>query len=157
MRIRSQTLDRLLDYLVFLILLAMAASMILNVFCRFVLQFSLSWADELAQILLVWLTFLGAAIGVREKAHYAFEYLTGRLSDRRRRYFLLLSHVLTTLAILVLLYWSGQVAWGIRHWIMPATEISRAWVYGACPAGAILMLLYSTANIVTVWQGDKRR
>ena len=83
MRIRSQTFDRLLDYLVFLILLAMAASMILNVFCRFVLQFSLSWADELAQILLVWLTFLGAAIGIREKAHKVqMLFLRERDSDR---------------------------------------------------------------------------
>ncbi|MHC4677773.1 MAG: TRAP transporter small permease [Planctomycetota bacterium] len=83
---RSEALNRLLDYLIFLILLVMAAIMALNVFCRFILQFSLSWADEVAQILLVWLTFLGAAIGIREKSHYAFEYLAGRLSGGQRRF-----------------------------------------------------------------------
>ncbi|UCC99194.1 MAG: TRAP transporter small permease [Phycisphaerales bacterium] len=154
---RSETLNRLLDYLIFLILLVMATIMALNVFCRFVLLFSLSWVDEVAQILLVWLTFLGAAIGIRERAHYTFEYLAGRLSGRLRRYLLLLSHTLTTMAIGLLLYWSSQVAWGIRHWIMPATEISRAWVYGACPVGALLMLIYSIDNTMTIWYGDKTK
>lgn len=56
-------LDVTLDALLFAALAAMAGIVFVNVFCRFVLKFSLSWADEMAQVLMVWLTFLGAGDG----------------------------------------------------------------------------------------------
>ena len=66
-------LDRTLETLLFVTLASMTAVVAANVFCRFILNFSLSWGDELAQVLMVWMTFLGAAVGMRDKAHYAFD------------------------------------------------------------------------------------
>jgi tripartite ATP-independent transporter DctM subunit len=57
-------IDRLLDTSLWMILAAMAVIVSANVFCRFLLGFSIYWGDEVAQVLLVWLTFLGAAVGM---------------------------------------------------------------------------------------------
>ena len=75
----QQRLDAVLDGLLFVVLAAMTTIVSLNVFCRFVLKFSLSWADETAMILMVWLTFLGAAVAMRDRMHYAFDYLVRSL------------------------------------------------------------------------------
>jgi TRAP-type C4-dicarboxylate transport system permease small subunit len=139
--------NRSLDFLLFIILAAMALVVAGNVFCRFLLHFSLSWGDELALILMVWLTFLGAAVAVREKAHYAFDYLVRNLPPKPQKTFKQFTHVVSILAISCLLYWSTEVTWGIRIWVMPATEISRAWVYGACPVSCLFMLFYSIENL----------
>ena len=153
MRIIFIFLNKILDTLLFITLAAMAVIVATNVFCRFVLHFSLSWGDELAQVLMVWLTFLGAAVGVRERAHYAFDYLVRNLPQKTKTLFIVLSELIAIIAISVLLWWSTEVTIGIRGWIMPAMEISRALVYGACPIGCFFMLVYALRNLVTELYG----
>lgn len=73
MSIVFKILDRVLETMLFITLAGMSAVVASNVFCRFVLSFSFSWGDETAQILMVWLTFLGAAVATRDKSHFAFD------------------------------------------------------------------------------------
>ncbi len=146
-------IDKLLDWLLIMILAAMSLIVAANVFCRFLLNFSLYWGDELAQILLIWLTFLGAAVAVREKAHYVLNYLTGKLQGSFLKFFLIFRSVLSLMTILILLYFSAWVTWQIASWEMPATEVSRALVYGACPLGSLFMLYYALKNL---WEDTKK-
>jgi len=145
-----RAVDRLLDTLLFVVLAAMGAIVAANVFCRFVLQFSIYWGDEAAQALLVWLTFLGAAVAIRERSHYSFDYLARNSRGRLQLALGIVSRVITILALVGLFYWSLLVAWGIRPWIMPAMEISRVWVYAAGPVGCAFMLLYAARDLMRV-------
>ncbi len=131
------------------IMMSMTLVVAANVFCRFLLNFSLYWADETAQILLVWLTFLGAGLAVKEKSHYVLNFLLDKLTGKTRRVFVIIQQVLSIATISVLLYYSTIVTWQIRAWVMPATEISRAFVYAACPIGCMLMLYYSIQMVLT--------
>jgi TRAP-type transport system small permease protein len=139
--------DRVLDALLFGVLAAMAGIVAANVFCRFVLHFSIYWGDEAAQALLVWLTFLGAAVAVRERAHYAFDYLATHSRGTLQLAIGVTSRVCALLIMLAFLYWSARVTWGIRPWTMPAMGISRAYVYAAGPVGAAFMLLYAVRDL----------
>ena len=139
--------DKLLNAMLTLILGSMALIVAGNVFFRFVLNASLYWVDELAQILLVWLTFLGAALAVKEKTHYVLDFLINRLKGNLRKLCWVIQQFLLLLAIIILLYYSAIVTFQIRLWVMPATEISRFFVYAACPIGCILMLYYSIVNL----------
>ncbi len=141
-------IDKTLDYLLFIILAVMSLTMATNVFCRFILKFSIYWADELVQVLMVWLTFLGAAVAVRENAHYVFDYLSRKLKGKALITFMLISKAIGLSAIVLLLFFSTEVTIGIRSWIMPAMEVSRALVYGACPAGCIFMLIYGARDFL---------
>jgi TRAP-type C4-dicarboxylate transport system permease small subunit len=145
-----KALDRTLDLALFAVLAAMTAIVATNVFCRFVLDFSLYWGDESAQALLVWLTFLGAAVAVRDRAHYTFDYLARSARGRVRFGVILVGRVVEIIAVVGLLYWSLEVAWGIRPWIMPAMEISRVYVYAAGPIGSAFMLIYAVRDLVRV-------
>lgn len=60
------------------LLLAMVAVAGLGVIFRFVLHDSLSWSDELAAYLFVWLTCLGAAAGVKLRVHPEVRVLAER-------------------------------------------------------------------------------
>lgn len=146
-------LDRLLETLLLVTLASMVIVVASNVFCRFILRYSLSWGDETAQILLVWMTFLGAAVVTRDRGHFAFDYLVGNLPERAKRLAVIFNNMVVLAATAGLLYWSSIVTWQIRHWIMPATEISRAWVYVACPLGCIFILAYAARNFIYDLQG----
>lgn len=141
-------LDRVLDTMLFVILAAMVAVSGTNVFLRFVLDFSVAWADEVALALLVWLTFLGAAVAMREHSHYMFDYTRRSLEGDARFYLVLVGRLVTGVALACLLFWSAQVTWGVRDWVLPATQMSRALVYVACPLGCVFMLVYIGRDLV---------
>ena len=143
-----KTLNRIIDGALASILALMALAMAVNVFCRFVLKSPLSWADELSQSLMVWLTFIGAAAVLRDGTHYAFTYLDTVFSGKMKIIYEKVSQVLVLLAICLLLYWSIPVTLGIVSWSMPAMGISKVFVYGACPVGCILMLVYAVYGLI---------
>ena len=64
--------------------------------------------DELAGFLLVWLTFLGAVLARRERAHIGIRDLVRRLPRRGRQLAVLLEHVVM-LGLHLLLLWFGTV------------------------------------------------
>ena len=145
-------IDRALDLLLFAVLAGMAVVVTVNVFCRFVLKFSLSWADETAMILLVWLTFLGAAAAMRDRMHYAFDYLVRGLPLTLRRWVKLAGHIVALTMAVLLCFWSAKVCLLITDWVMPATSIRRSWVYVACPVGTAFLILYQVRNLIADWR-----
>lgn len=144
----NKTIDRALDVALIVILGAMSLLVAVNVFFRFMLNSSIYWGDEVALVLMVWLTFLGAAVSTRENEHYEFKYLIHKLTGRPLKWYLYTRHVINIVAILLLGFYSGKVAIEIYGWILPATEISRTFVYGACPLGCLFMLLYSIKRFI---------
>jgi len=141
-------IDKTLDYFLFFILASMSAIMTANVLSRFILNYPLYWGDELAQVLMVWLTFLGSAVAVREESHYSFDYLTRILKGSSLKVYVFISKAITLTAIILLLYWSTEVTIRINDWIMPAMGYSRSLVYGACPVGCVFMLYYGIRDLL---------
>lgn len=144
----KKTINRSLDHVLIFILAAMSILVAVNVFFRFVLNASIYWGDEVALVLMVWLTFLGAAVATREREHYEFKYLALKLKGSALKGYLYTRHVITIIAIILLGYYSAKVAIEIHSWILPATEISRTFVYAACPLGCVLMLFYSVEEFI---------
>lgn len=141
-------LNKTIEYLLAAILAVMSFTMAANVFCRSSLGFSLSWADELSQSLLVWITFLGAAIAVRDHSHYSFNYIQQSLKGKWSLALTLFNQLMIFLCAFMMLVDGAAITNRIAGWLMPAMGISRAWIYGACPVGCFFILLYSCLNCI---------
>jgi TRAP-type transport system small permease protein len=113
-----------------------------NVFCRYVLNASLIWAEELSQYMMVWMVFLGAGLGFRQGRHVAVEMLQDALPGKVGR-------ILRWVAVIVsALFLAMLIVLGIRYAIFaagqetPALQISAAVPYSAVPVGAALFLFH---------------
>ena len=58
---------------------------LIAVFCRYVLNQSLSWSDEVVRYLFVWFTLFGGAVALREREHIRVEYFVEKLPGAFRR------------------------------------------------------------------------
>lgn len=72
-------LDRVITVAAALIVAATAAVTCLAVFFRSVLGASLPWPEEVSGNALVWTSFLGAYLAVRDQRHISFDLLLERL------------------------------------------------------------------------------
>ena len=68
------------EYLVIGLVGALAILVSVEVFFRYVLNASISWYDEFAGYLLVWVTFWGAVLALDRGRHIGFETLVERFS-----------------------------------------------------------------------------
>ena len=120
----------------------MVVLVVTNVFCRYVLGFSLVWAEEVSQYLMVWVTFLGIGLALRQGRHVAVEMLQERLPGAGRRG-LRWSLVAAMLAFFVVVAVLGcQFAWFARDMETPVLNISMAIPYAAVPIGGLLAAVH---------------
>lgn len=124
------------------LMIVMFALVFTNVVTRYGFGFSLAWSEEVARFVMIWVTFLGAGLALREGRHVAIEILQDRLPARARRR-LRLGLALVILAFLVFLAVLGArfVAFGWDKTMM-ATQMSRGIPYLAIPLGAAMFALH---------------
>lgn len=75
---------RLLEWVVVVLMVVLAVEVTLGVIFRFIGS-SLAWYDEVASVLLAWLTFYGAALASVKRAHIGCPELVEAMPWRARR------------------------------------------------------------------------
>ena len=136
---------------------AIFAIIIVTVVSRYGFNSVLSWSEEVPRYLLIWISFLGAAVCVDLKDHIAFEYLYDRLPARLR--------VAVRALINVAIFGFGWIMllYGIRFVqafggdFMESIPYTNVWYYTALPVSGALMMLYSLRDQLNVWFGIERR
>lgn len=150
-----KVLDKVHEGLLFIVLLTMVSIVASNVFSRFILGTSISWGEEVAKILLTYLTFLGASYAIKDNSHYTFDFLLHKISKPIIPYFLAFRWLVIITISSLLLYWSVEVTVRISDWIMPSTGLNRAVVYGVTPLSMFFLIIYAIRNFIEDWNGTK--
>ena len=113
------------------------------VVCRYAFNNSLVWSEELTRYLFIWIVFLGAAVGVRRRAHIAIDVFMGRLGPLGDSLLTLLERLATVaFAALVGIPGWAFVRIGMSN-LSPALEIPMGYVYAAPVVGSVLIALYA--------------
>lgn len=128
---------------------AVAASLLLaeiiilgaGVAARYVFHVPLVWSDELASILFLWLSMLGAVIALRRGEHMRMAGFVACVSPRWRAFLEALALTASIAFLLLILPHAFEYASEESIVVTPALEISNAWRAGAIPVGVGLMLL----------------
>lgn len=137
----------LLDHFEEIVLVPGFALMLLigfgNVLSRFILHQSWSFAEELCVMMFVYVTFFGAAVAVKRKAHLGFTLLLDKTHGIARM-------LLDTLIMLGTVVFLGlMIVYGIKvcqnqlkyHAVTAALRISTAYVSAGIPVGGACILL----------------
>ena len=136
-------INRWIEYLLFGLGFSMAILVAVQVFCRYILNSSLFWSEELARYMLVWLSFFGATVAYYRNLHPGVDTLTARLSASKQRIFTLLVH-LTSMALAMIMIISGtQFAWFVRMQISPALSIHKWIILAVIPLSGALLFVYA--------------
>jgi TRAP-type C4-dicarboxylate transport system permease small subunit len=144
-------LNRAIYYLLGALLAAIAVVVFIQVLVRFVLthmgvNVSAPWTEELARFLLVWLVFLGAAIGCRRMQLISLDFVVKAvpgIAGRMLRYLAL--GLCLWLFVLMIHHGSQFVTIIGRTEMSPVMQVSKAWVYWAMPVAGVLMFVNTCA------------
>ena len=76
---------KILGWITVLILAFLTANVMLGVITRYVFGSQAGFTDELARMLLIWISFFGGALGFGKKAHIGLTLLTEKMEPQSRR------------------------------------------------------------------------
>jgi len=153
----KEILSRILEVIMVIILTTMVGLVFGNVVARYVFNSAITWAEEVARFLFVWLTFVGASFGLMKGLHLGMDMVVARFSPRTRS----LTEVVNGFIILAFL--GVWVVGGVHliqanlDYMSPATGFSMGLVYLIGPLAAVLMgieaLSRLAASIKTLRKG----
>ncbi|TLP48108.1 MULTISPECIES: TRAP transporter small permease [Cohaesibacter] len=112
----------------------------------------LIWSVDLAQLLFIWLCFIGATRAMRERVHLGVDYLV-RLFPFGPRRLIETALALVFIGFLLLLAKEGYRL-TMLNWqrIFGDSGLSYAWVTIAVPVGSILLSISILSNLIISWR-----
>jgi TRAP-type C4-dicarboxylate transport system permease small subunit len=141
-------MDSILKYIIVALALGMTFVICAQIVTRYVFSYPLSWSEELARYLMIWLTFLGAAVAVGKKSHVIIDFVIRFLPEKYRIYNDVLVNLVIAIYLVMLIYSGWQIMPIVVNNITPALQISYAYVYAAIPVSGLITILYLVNNII---------
>lgn len=154
-------IQRLIDGICRLFVALMVVSlalMVLMVFGNVVLRYGfnsgITVSEELSRWLFVWMTFMGAVVAVRNRAHLGTDMLVARLPLAGKKLCFVLAHLLM-LFICWLMFRGAWEQTGINYGTTSAVmEASMAWFYASGVVFAVLAALILAHELWKMFAGQ---
>jgi TRAP-type C4-dicarboxylate transport system permease small subunit len=144
-------LFKTLEAVLFVLVLALLALVILQVCTRYLLHNSLPWTEEVARMVLIWLVMIGAAIATERNEQYAINFIFERLGGGARMAVLLATHLIGIVFLIALAVYGGEYVRTNMQTVYVATQIPKGYIYAAVPFGAAIMAASTIAHAIEAW------
>lgn len=154
---RPGAVDLFFRGLQLLMALALAVMVVLvfgNVVLRYGFSSGIQVSEELSRWLFVWVTFLGAVVAMRQRAHLGTDVVVSRLSRRGKQLCAVLGQLamLGTLVLLMRGAWlQARINWDVEA---PGSGLSMAWVYGVGVVFALIGVPVLLAELARTLRRD---
>ena len=143
-------------FVVAFLLIAAIVNLLIGVFLRYIMlevtdwldvdPIRFTWVEEVGEMMLAWLTLIGAAIGVRERSHFTLHVL--RLTPNAQALVDRIHHALIAVIGAIAAWYGVKLCLLNRTLVTPGLEINLAVLYASCVAGGVLLVVYAISMLV---------
>jgi TRAP-type C4-dicarboxylate transport system permease small subunit len=139
----SKFLDNIEEYFCVWTMAIMTVIVFIQVVMRYVFSNSLSWSEELARFIFLWLSWIGASYAVKERSHFRVEMFANMIKEKSRIYFEYMI-LIAWFAFSFFLVWQGTMLLMFLQETgqeSAAMRIPMTWPYASVPIGSALMCI----------------
>jgi TRAP-type C4-dicarboxylate transport system permease small subunit len=147
---------RLLEWIVIILVAALVLDVLWGVVSRFVLGSPSHWTEEIATILLIWVSLMGAAVGFSRNEHLGVDYLVKKLAPEAQRLMTVVVQLLIILFAASAMVYGGYILVSKAQasgQVSPALGLPFGCVYLAVPLSGLFIIFFALEQIVCVILG----
>ncbi len=138
--------DKVLEWLLVVIMGVMVINVLWQVFTRFVIKNPSTYTEELARFLLMWVALFGASYAVSKRLHLAIDYFTLKFTGKTKLY----SRLFIDFCVFAFALFA-MVVGGIRlvtltlalEQVSAALQIKLGYVYLVLPLSGFLIMFHA--------------
>jgi TRAP-type C4-dicarboxylate transport system permease small subunit len=120
---------------------------------RYIFNDTPTWAESGAVLLVLYVTMLGMAVGVRDAGHIGLESMLVLAPDKVRLLMERLIHLLVLLFGVVMAWNCGVLAQSVWAYKIPTLGISEAFKYIPPALAGVLVALFSLEHLIALARG----
>jgi TRAP-type C4-dicarboxylate transport system permease small subunit len=136
-------------------LVVLIACVLYQVFGRYVLNNTPTWAESLALVVVLYVTMFGTAVGVRDAGHIGMESLLVLVNERIRHVLEIVIHLLVLLFGIVMAWNCSILVGSVWTYTLPTLGISEGWRYVPTVIAGMLIAMFSLEHIVALLRGTE--
>lgn len=126
-----------------------------QVFGRYVLNNTPTWAESLALVLVLYVTMLGCAVGVRDAGHIGMELIGDLMPEKWKKPTEILIHLLTLSFGAAMAWFCFELLLSVRDYMIPTLHISESFRYVPLVLSGLLIVLFSIEHIVALLRNQE--
>jgi tripartite ATP-independent transporter DctM subunit len=139
---RKTWLDRAIEYTTAIVLLADAVAVGLQVASRLLMNSPIAWTEEIARVLMIWVMLFGGVVALRRGQHTRITAVIRMLRSETSTAVELGVNLVVFAFFAVLAYQAYALTLLSMKELLPASEISGAFVSAPMPICIVLMMWY---------------
>ena len=155
-----QPLIKLCKIAVISCVLSIALIVSTSIFFRYVLNNSITWSEEIAKYLMVWMVFVGAPVAMVQSRHIAIEMFPNLFRPRIRALIFL---IVNLLIVLTMAFWTYRgftyTVGGMSQVMSSFDKIPLGVVFASIPFGSCIMMIISfqisIRQLLVIFDSDK--
>lgn len=138
------------------LMIGMVVALFIQVIARFGFSSSLSWSEELARYMFIWMIYLCLGSVTLRGEHIVIDVLISRMKPRLRRIFMTIALVIAFALNVLVLWVAANIAIVFQHLGQTSAAMGMPmWlVYGALPVGMLIAALRTVQTIIRLWRED---
>ncbi|HPM67833.1 MAG TPA: TRAP transporter small permease [Piscinibacter sp.] len=136
-------------------LVLLIVAVIYQVIGRYVFNDTPTWAESGAVLLVLYVTMLGMAVGVRDAGHIGLESLLVLAPEKLRLKMELLIHALVLLFGIVMAWQCTVLALSVAGYKIPTLGLSEAFKYAPPALAGVLVAMFSIEHILALLKGEE--
>jgi len=134
----------------------MAIVIAVQVFSRYVLNYSLFWSEEVGRICLVWITFLGGSAAYKRHGHIGVDFFVKRLPIGLQRLCTVLVLLLSLAFFSVLMIYGFNFVLFVSAQKTTALGLPLPFPYMVIPLGGALFFLHALDHLLQLFRLEVR-
>ncbi|WP_210200573.1 TRAP transporter small permease [Cohaesibacter celericrescens] len=137
--------DTVMSFMKWILILAMSGMVgvvFLQIVSRYAFSFSLGWSEEVARLLFICITFLGAAVLARKEDHLKVTVITDMLPERAKHF----AALFATSVALICGRFLVEGGWEtmVREWDQRTPSLQF-------PMGIVFLIIFLSVCLLTLW------
>jgi len=153
LRLAIAAFYRLLEVIMVICMVVMLVMVFGNVVLRLFFNTGIDLSEEMPRFAFVWLTFLGAIVGLHKRAHLGVDIVVQALPLLGRKLCWGISQAIMLVCSLYILYGTWLQHEIITGNASPVAQISTLWVYGVSYVTGTAIAVICLANLVRLFLG----
>ena len=150
-----QVLVSFLQWLCLALIIGLTVMVFFKVFFRYVLNNPIVWSDEVIMMLMLCLTYFGAALAAHRGGHINVEIIETILGGKRSRGGSILrriNDIITAVLLTVVMFFGVKLSLYSRDQQTDILLLSYFWIYIVLPIGLLFMILMIIKKIMEEWK-----
>jgi len=146
----SDTINKIVSYVGMVIFIVLIIACVAQVFFRFVLNHSLSWTEELARFMFIWMHLLGASLLIQGRGHATVTVILDLLHGTVRKIVDILIELVIFFDGTVMLYAGTVLSWSSRANKSTALSVPMWMINSSVAVGGLLLMIQALVAIALI-------